>query len=524
MQSFEPAAGEPRPTREICRRGGAAGWPGRLIGPISFVLLAMTLGCSPSPEGDGRLNVLLISVDTLRADHLGCYGNPRVRTPRLDRLADEGVRFAAAMAPAPTTLASHTSMLTGRYPRAHGTARNGFTVHPNNETLAETLSQAGYDTGGVIGSFALDSRFGISQGFAFYDERFDQEVDNRRFDQNQRPADQVTDVALDWLGRDRGDAPFFLFVHYFDVHAAFAPPAPYDAMYTTDGTAKTSTLDELKQAVFAHQDFLLPEAPGYEGVIYQGLDLRLLTGANGLPLPEDRKLANLYAGEVSWVDAEVGRLLDDLKRRGLLEDTLVIFTADHGESFWEHGDFWNHGLWVYDTTVHVPLIVRLPDGAAAGRVVASPVSGVDVAPTILRQLGIQPPNGVEGVALQPAWTGGSFERGPVFSEATQPVGRVEQASTGWPNAAKAKAVRRGPWKLHWAPYLEYVALYNLEDDPGETQNLLLDPSPEHVRLRDELMQEMRAWFTAARPLPSAFDPAQVNEVRERLRSLGYAGR
>jgi arylsulfatase A-like enzyme len=281
-------------------------------------------------------------------------------------------------------------------------------------------------------------------------------------------------------------------------------------------------LADVEQAIQAQQDRITQAGPGLFGVIEQGLSVALLEGAEGKPNPLDENLANLYAGEVSYVDEQIGRLLDGLKRRGILDEAIVIVTADHGETFWEHADFWNHGLCVYQTTVQVPLIIRLPDALPVVHDVETAVSAVDILPTVLDLLGLPVPATVEGISLRPAIENRPFDRGPVFAEATQPVGRLEQG-VEWGNSLKAKTVRQGPWKYIWTPYLDHEELYNLKQDPRELTNLLAEPTTAIRQRRDDMRAELDAWIASGHPLASHFNPEQQHEVLERLRSLGYVG-
>jgi len=490
-----------------------------LILSACFGLLACS-GKSPPIEPSYR-HVVLISLDTLRADHLGCYGNERVRTPSIDALAVQGVLFEDVTAAAPTTLASHTSIFSGTYPRTHGVVRNGFQVNPSNEMLPEILSAAGFETGAFVGSFALDSRFGFDQGFDRFDQSLNLETDGTRFDQDQRRAKKVTDAALEWVDQSTAEH-LFLFVHYFDPHAAYAPPPPFNTLYTEQSRAASSDFGDITRAIQAQQDRIAPPGPGMIGAIRQGLSRRLLDAADGRPMEADGKLAALYAGEVSYTDWHVGRLLNGLRRAGVLDDAIVVLTADHGESFWEHADYWNHGLWVYQNTVRVPLIFRFPDRKGEGTRIDTPVSSIDILPTLLALLELPAPEIVEGVDLSPALQSLPLERGMVFSEATQPVGRFEQ-ETAWGNALKAKAARQGSWKYVWAPYLDYEELFDLASDPGERRNLLIDPNPEALEVRDRLRAGLETWSKARQPLPSRFNPDRHGDVLERLRALGYVG-
>lgn len=497
-----------------------------LVALAVAVSLGFTGACSRQPA---VRTVVLVSIDTLRADHLGCYGSTRARTPRIDELAQGGVRFDQVMTAAPTTLASHLSIFTGNYPHRHGVARNGFVVAPENVTLAERLRDAGYRTAAFLGSFALDRRFGIDQGFEHYDQRFDVAIDATH-EQEQRRASAVTDATLAWIDREKPGASF-LFVHYFDVHAPYEPPPPFDSMYAREGGPRTATLADVDAAVRAQQVRAGVRPIGSQGAIRGGLSRELVERADGAAQTADVDLAALYAGEVSYVDQELGRLLDGLRERGRLENALVVVLSDHGETFAEHGDFWNHGLWVYETTVRVPWIVRSFGAGAhalAPRVVLPPVSTVDVLPTVCELIGLPAPANTDGVSLVEWARGGErcadgsrlLDRGPVFCEATQPPG-VEVAP--WANDRKAKCVREGDCKLVEAPYLGLAQLFDLEADPSERNPM--DPAqPITVSACDAkaLREELDRWRKGAKPLPSRFDPRQTLETQRKLRELGYS--
>lgn len=490
-------------------------------------LALWTLAACGGPSDVGPLrHVLLISMDTTRADHLGCYGG-RVRTPNIDALAAEGVRFADVTSPAPTTLAAHTSLMTGCWPHTHGVVRNGFVVNGENVMLAEILRDAGFHTAAVLGSFALERRFDFNQGFAHYDEQFDLLVTPFGFDQNQRSAEKVTAALLAHLD-EVGDGPerLFLFAHYFDPHAPYAPPAPHDAAYRADGSPATSDGRDIERAVRAHQRAITGQEFGHGRVIIDGLvgDARKLVGRSGEPGEVDRRMADLYAGEIAYVDAAIGDLLAGLRERGLLEQTLVVLVADHGETFWEHHDFWNHGLWVHQTTVQVPLLLRFPDGRHRSRVVEQPVSTIDLLPTLCELLDLELPERCEGVSLVPLMKGLALRRGPVYSVATQP-GRVVERPGEWGNRYKPHCVRDGPWKYVRSPYQGGIEqLFHLGDDPREREDLLRGTPTPGLRARLETLRAtLDRWSAGASPLPSHFDRSQIEDTRRRLKALGYGG-
>jgi arylsulfatase A-like enzyme len=271
-------------------------------------------------------HVVLVSIDTLRADHLGCYGYARARTPNIDRLASESVVFDNAATATPLTLPTHSSLLTGLTPLRHGVVDNfGFRLDASVTTLAETLRAQGFATGGFVGSFVLDSRFGIAQGFDTYFDHFDAPSANGRpLSAHQRPANEVLEPALEWIDR-QGARPFFAFLHFFDAHTPYTPPEPYRSSFPDDDVGR-------------------------------------------------------YDAEIAFVDEQLGRLVRELDARGILEDTAIVVVGDHGESLGDHGEA-THGLFIYDATVRVPLLVRAP-GFRAGRARAQ-VRTIDVMPTVL---------------------------------------------------------------------------------------------------------------------------------------------
>ncbi len=293
------------------------------------------------------MNVVLITLDTLRADHLGAYGATGVRTPHLDRLASQGVVFDQVMTTAPLTLPAHSSIMTGQFPPKHGVRDNGgFFLGPEQVTLAEILSARGYQTGATVGAFVLDSKWGLDQGFATYQDDFDlTNVKAMSLASVNRPGNEVVDLALKWLD-GVADQRFFAWMHLYDPHAPYISPEPYRSEY------------------------------------------------RGHP----------YRGAIAFTDAQVGRVFDYLDARGLSDNTIVIVTADHGEGLGEHGEE-THGFFVYESAMRVPLIVRAPGRGLTPRRVSQPVRTVDIMPTVLDLIGAAPPQPVEGVSLVPLMTG-----------------------------------------------------------------------------------------------------------------------
>ena len=293
-----------------------------------------------SPGALNGYNVVIITSDTTRADHIGCYGNRSVETPVIDKLAREGILFSQAVTPSPNTMPAHSSLLTGLYPFRHGVRANGtFRLDGQVTTLAERLKAKGYRTGAVISAFVLDSRFGLDQGFDLYHDDLTKGMQYSPHMYRERAAELTNEPAAAWL-RENGDQPFFLWVHYFDPHAVYMPPEPFRTRYAYD----------------------------------------------------------LYDGEIAYVDSQIGALLDQLDALGVRERTLVIYTSDHGEGLGEHGEF-SHSLLIYDATMHIPLIVHAPQALPQGKVIDQQCSLVDVVPTVLALLGEPVPKDLDGVNL-----------------------------------------------------------------------------------------------------------------------------
>ena len=492
------------------------------VATLAAAMLALTCG---GRGGEPRFkHVVLISIDTARADRLGCYGNSRGATPAIDALAGEGVRFKSAMVAAPTTLPSHTALMTGTFPHTHGVPRNQYAVDDGNVMLAEVLREHGFRTGGFIGAMPLSTPFHFRQGFDVWDEKFDMLVGKDGVDQHQRRANEVTDSALAWLDEAK-PARAFLFVHYFDVHSPYAPPPPFDARFTRPSGPKTSTMTDIAQQATVHNRVLAPHAPDAAKTVTDGLTRELIEKCDGKPLQGDDDLVALYDGELAFVDSQIARLVDGLRSRGMLDDSIVVITADHGETFYEHADFFNHGLWVYDTTVHVPLIVRAP--GVAPSVVDTPVSSIDVAPTLCEMLGIAVPSRVEGVSLAPLLEGKALERGPIFCEATQPPRADIESAGPWLNSQKPRCVRIGCLKYVRAPYLQLEQLFDLCKDPYERDDLLtVDPARAEAEL-PALRAALDRYDESVHPLPivtaaqRAKDDKDRAQIKSGLEGLGY---
>jgi len=319
------------------------------VGPKSVVFVSILgfASCSNREErSHSRPNVVLITVDTLRADRLGAYGNDSGLTPNLDRLARSGVLFENASATAPLTLPAHASILTGTYPLRHGIRDNGgYHLGPESVTLAETLAASGYRTGAFVGAFVLDSRWGLDQGFERYFDDFDfASFDDVSLGSVSRRGDEVVAEALRWMGEAKG-GPFFAWVHLYDPHAPYEPPEPYRSRHSGDPFG-------------------------------------------------------LYDGEVAHADELIGRLLAWLSRESLDGETLVAVIGDHGEALSDHGEL-DHGFFIYDATMKVPFIIKAPALERVDVRIPAQVRAIDLMPTVLDLVGLTPPPSVQGVSLLP---------------------------------------------------------------------------------------------------------------------------
>jgi len=430
----------PRPGRVACLLVAAMLTSGAALGAA---------GCADDSELAGT-NLLLVTVDTLRADHVGAWGHPFDDTPAIDRLAREGVRFSRALSPAPTTLPTHASILTGTTPPRHGIRDNSAGLLPAPAvTLAEAFREAGHDTGAFVGAYVLDARWGLSQGFDVYDDpEIPADARELLLAEAERPAGEVVEAATGWLA-GRGDAPWFAWIHLYDPHAPYRPPEPWASSHA----------------------------------------------------------ARRYDGEIAYVDSLLAGLRTTLEERGAWPDTTVLLTSDHGEALGEHEEP-THGFFVYEEVLHVPLLLRPADGAgtsmAPGTVVDTPVTLVDLLPTIAELWGLEIPEEVQGRSLLGALRGREITNFPVYSETFVP-----RLHFGW---SELYAITAGPERFIEAPTPE---LYDLADDPDESVNLA-SSRPERVRELREVLEERLAGSGTEESGPGV-DPQRL----EALRSLGY---
>ncbi|MGA1843672.1 MAG: tetratricopeptide repeat protein [bacterium] len=399
--------------------------------------------------GRSDYNLLLITIDTLRADHLGCYGYTSIKTPTIDKLASEGVLFSQAISPVPITLPSHSSIMTGLYPAQHGVRNNGnFSLSQDAMTLAEVMKSHGYRTGACVGSFILDSIFGLDQGFDYYDDHFSPGKKRSNFLYNERKAGDVTRIGTQWLEKHK-DNRFFLWLHYYDPHSPYFPPFPFSLDYRD----------------------------------------------------------HLYDGEIAYVDTCLGELFKKLDEMGLMDRTVIILIGDHGEGLGDHNED-THTIFIYDSTLRVPFIIRAPGLIKGGRNVQALVSTVDILPTVIGQFGFKPLKGLAGKDVLPLINGQAKEiHSQILCESLYP-----ELNFGW---SRLDGVRTAEWKYIHAPLPE---IYHTTEDPDEERNLFQKGRSDHEQWKNSL-DRLKEDYP---PAPWAVQQTKLDpETEQRLKSLGY---
>jgi len=393
-------------------------------------------------------NVLLITLDTTRADHLGCYGHKPAKTPNLDRLAREGIRFTRVYCPAPLTLPSHSSIMTGLYPVTHGVRNNGHDLPFGIRTLAEILKGRGYSTAAFVSSFSVDSRFGLGRGFDVYDDTFRSDLPFKTQNAERRAEETFASFSR-WL-ENNGRNRFFGWVHYYDPHLPYDPPSPYKEEFG----------------------------------------------------------GNPYDGEIAYMDQYVGAVLERLKEKGILERTIIVIAGDHGEGLGDKVET-GHGIFLYEETLRVPLILYNPAVFPRSQVIESQVRLVDVAPTILEIIGLK--NEAEDMTGESlvAWLRGKSRKDlDSLVETFYP-----RENFGW---SELVGLVSGRWKYIQSPRPE---LYDVKNDPGEKEDLYVSSASKAGELKKMLEQELLGSSAGNR---SANERTGVRpEDQERLRSLGY---
>jgi arylsulfatase A-like enzyme/Tfp pilus assembly protein PilF len=422
-----------------------------------LVLITIYVLCSfPFIEGNYALsadkkdlNLLIITVDTLRADHVGIYGYKKINTPNIDNLGEKGVIFTQAFCHVPLTLPSHCSLFTGTLPVFHGVRDNGYRLPSFNITLAEIIKRKGYQTAAFVGAFPLDSRFGLNKGFDVYDDLYGSKNLIRDLSFIERRAEGVNKKAIEWITRNK-NSRFFVWVHYFDPHTPYEPPPPFKHEY----------------------------------------------------------IGREYDGEIAYTDHSIGKLLDKLNELKLVEKTLIVLTSDHGEGLGDHNEM-THGIFIYDSTLRVPLIFYNPALFPKSRIVSEQVGLIDVMPTILDLMGLPRSPKIQGKSFRPSLLKEkSNSNDYCYIESV-----AAMMDRNW---APLQGVRTGDWKYIDAPLPE---LYDLKSDPKEKKNIIEKNTKIAQHLRRKLLRVIK---NNSSPLSSHVFKAEIEEeTKEKLKSLGY---
>jgi arylsulfatase A-like enzyme len=477
-------------------------------------------------------NIVLVTMDTVRADHLSCYGYQRITTPNLDRLSQEGVLFKNAYATNSWTLPSHASIFTGMFPTKHGAdhsstpaqdirtqkgeilrwkemiAKSFSKLSDDNHTLAEILSEKGYRTAGIIGGIFCNSIFGLDQGFDYYDDEIPYlntkffvvyHVVDHVFSLDdfftqygylgKRIAADLNNSAFKWLEKNH-EHPFFLFINYMDAHAPYLPPPPYDRYFGKDSK-------DIIVSRYAKGDssFLTAE---------KNLINSVLAGSHQLTPEEREHIIVLYDGGIRYLDHYLGLLFAKLKALEIYDNTLIIISSDHGETFGEHHQM-EHGRTLYEEVLRVPLIIRHPSAYLQRGVVEKRVSLVDLMPTILSFLRYPIPSGIDGE---------NMEKSNHLLIAELFLGMSKKNHKG---TSDLRALYEGKEKYIWASNGSNQ-LYNLEKDPQEEENLI-----EKFPSKAEAMQKsLDRWLSSFKPLKAEGKKVAITKsTEEKLRALGY---
>jgi len=414
--------------------------------------------------GEQKLNCILITIDTLRADYLSCYGHDKP-TPNIDWLAENGVLFERAISQIPLTSPSHASLLTSTYPRQTEVTDNGYKMNDFNLSIAEVLSDSGFNTSGFVGAFPVASKLGFDQGFLVFNDYFSPYASISRLTllrvlnhlgiwetkgNVQRRAEKVVNPFLKWLTSSK-DQPFFSWVHLYDPHMPYDPPAPYD-QYAEEANS------------------------------------------------EEERMIALYEGEIAYVDSQIGRITQALSDLGIMENTVIILTADHGEHLGDHGIYYDHGPYIYDTAIWVPLIIFCPGKIPSGLRITNQVELIDVAPTICDVLHVKKPQQMEGRSLLPLIAGldeAKFGYSETFDEHRHQM-----------------ACSTNAYKLIYTVGEDKWELYDLRQDSGELNNL----AGEGLSVESVMARKLMNW-DYLQPQNKGMEIDE--ETRENLRSIGY---
>ncbi len=473
---------------------------------LAFIVLASALGyvlIGNLVRGKHKHpNVLLITIDALRADHLGCYGYSLETSPNIDRLAKRGVLFKDCTVQWPKTWPSMASMITGAYPKTTGMRLERLVLPPSFNVMSEIFGEAGYTTGAVVANYNIGKKFGFDQGFDHFVESWQDMWKKKKGDRpfifrigkikNYTNATIVTDQALGFLEELEGDSPFFLWLHYMDPHGPYKPPKDYTIYF---------------KGAHRREPVPLRKIPRYQ-----------VQNRKGNPITDVGFYKTKYDREIRYLDDEIGRLLSELTKLSFSTETLIIFTADHGESLGDHDYYLEHGKLPYQPCAHIPLIIVQKDVLPQGRTIDESVGLIDVSATAVDLAGIKIPGSFEGQSLKDLILGEEDALVPdyVFME------------SGYNRSGFHKTVRSNRWKL-----IQFLGgensqsknglgfeLYDIREDPSELNNVASD----HPEMVDSLSRVLEEWYSSGPRFEKGkeIDLDSLDErSREMLRSLGY---
>ncbi len=453
-------------------------------------LAGMVLACGRGGEPRKGINIILISIDTLRPDHLGCYGYGRNTSPAIDALAKKGAVFLNTVSTTSWTLPAHMSLLTGTDITVHGVKNDGISLHHSIPTLAEILQENGYSTAAFCSSPYLNPAFGFDRGFDVYhntdletnefpDTIFLEDRDKWQQVHEDITSPRIEHLAVDWLEKHQKE-PFFLFLHFWDPHFDFIPPPPYDTLFDPDYQGSVTSLHFM-----------------FNKDIHEGMDPRDLA-----------HIIALYDGEIASTDFHLGRIIDRLRELGLFDRTLIVVTGDHGEEFFEHGNK-GHRITLYDETVRIPLVVVLPGRDLRGMKIVQQAGIIDIAATILDYLGlpVRPP--MQGHSLLP------FLEGKAPNEVNPQLLELEDT---------LRALRTNQYKLLFNLDHRETTILDLEKDPRETHNHLITSLTGWAEANRDFYRRLeadRALEEEYRRGETGQEVTLSEEQIERLKALGY---
>lgn len=481
-------------------------------------------------------NIILISVDTARADFYGCYGNQAVSTPSMDALASEGVLFENFYSNINATLPAHSSIMTGLYPAQHGVARNSMRLAASNLTLPEFLATKNYKTAAFIGSFILSSTFGFNQGFHVFNETFkvpspqyvehnitigagkklNRIVHKTNVRQITRKAEEVNEAFFHWLDQ-YGKEKFFAFIHYYDPHFPYIPPRKWYKKYLASippGIPLTQVERNRVESTFQKK-------------IDRNLIFRSSEIGSAAYNEEINALLKLYLSEIEYTDHAIGQVIDRLEKKNLRSRTILLVTADHGENLVEHWDmneFFGHGSLTFETETRVPFIISCPGVIPKAKRVKQIASHVDIFPTVAELIGAKSLPGMKGVSLVPDLLGDRAPlHRPIYSEACQPYvnWQRDHPAVGWLNQQNSASIRWGDYKYISMPRKLYEAAFQISNDRTEEEDILRELSKQKPELLIALRNGLQDWRNklVAGNLDVNFQLSE--EDREKMESLGY---